>query len=113
MWWRSERPALFLVAPAVPFLPRPCRRKHDQMTHPPTDPRGNLSDAVSYLKTLADDAGRLARALAVHQKNADDPPSRGALHRCQCAAEDFARTITDALANLSGAARATIERSPQ
>jgi hypothetical protein len=83
------------------------------MTHEPTSPLATLSDAVSYLRTLGDDAGRLAKALAIHQKNADDHPSRGALHRCQCAAEDFARVIDGALANLSGAARAAIKRSPQ
>ena len=82
------------------------------MTPPPTSPLATLSDATSYLKTLADDAGQLAKALAVHGKNADDHPTRGGLHRCQCAAEDFARTIGDALANLSTNVRATIERSP-
>jgi hypothetical protein len=83
------------------------------MTYPPTSERATLGDSVSYLKTLADDAGRLAKALAVHGKNADDHASRGALHRCQTAAEDFARVIDGALANLSPGARATIERSPQ
>jgi hypothetical protein len=84
------------------------------MTFPPTDSRASLSDAFSYVQTLAGDAARLAAALHIHHRNpAHDDQTRGSLSRLKSVLEDFSHTVDHALANLSPGARATIERSPQ
>jgi len=80
--------------------------------HPASDPR-SLSDALSYLRTIGDDAGRIAGALVVHHQKIADHEVRGKIHRLKTAAEDFGHLIRREIASMSDTVRDAIERSPK
>jgi hypothetical protein len=82
-------------------------------THPPTDPRASLSDTVAYLKTIGDDAARIAGALVVHHQKIADHEVRARLHRLKTAAEDFGHLIRREISSMSDNVRTSIERSPK
>jgi hypothetical protein len=80
---------------------------------PPSDPRAGLSDTVGYLKTIGDDAARIAGTLVVHHKKIADHEVKGKIHRLKTAAEDFGHAIRNEMAAMSAAVRAAIERPAQ
>jgi hypothetical protein len=82
-------------------------------TFPPTDRGASLSDTVAYLRTLGDDAARIACALATHHQNIADHEVRGKIHRLKATAEDFGHLIRREIASMSDSVRAAIERSPK
>ena len=70
-----------------------------------------LSDTVAYLKTIADDAGRIANALVVHHQNiADHEVKGGTMHRLKVASEDFGRVVRREISSMSKNVSEAIER---
>jgi len=80
------------------------------LTHPPTDARLALSDTVAYLKTIADDAGRIASALVVHHQNIADHEVKGKIHRLKVASEDFGHVVRREISSMSKNVSEAIER---
>jgi len=77
----------------------------------PTDPRANLSDTVAYLRTIGDDAARIAGALVKHHQNTADHEVKGKLHRLKTAAEDFGHLVRREVASMSDNVRNAVERA--